>query len=131
MTVTANIAARTAAETVCELIVDEIAKLKSAHGPDAVKVFFGKLREVFAGELTVTREPPPPKPMNDAEARAFEEEMMPFGKHKGTPIAEVELGYLDWIVEQPEDFKTKLSRYLLSERVKREREAEREDDDDV
>lgn len=60
MPIDSNIAARTAAETIASLIVDSIGELKEKHGQDAVKVFFGKLREVFAGELTVVREPSKP-----------------------------------------------------------------------
>lgn len=122
MSIESNIAGRQSAETLCELIVDSITELKAKHGMAAVKAFFAALRNTFAGELTVYREPDLPKPMTDQEAAAFGKTPFPFGKYKETPVEEVEFGYLDWIAEQPETFKADLNRYLMSAAVRRQRE---------
>ena len=46
-----------------------------------------------------------------------EETKMPFGKHKGLPISEVPVKYLDWLIGEPwfekfEDLKKEIEEYL-------------------
>lgn len=51
--------------------------------------------------------------MDNEEAKRFERLRMPFGSHKNKPIADVPLGYLDWLVGEP-DFKRDVRRYLAN-----------------
>lgn len=55
------------------------------------------------------------RPMDDAEAKRFEQQLMPFGKFKDRPVADADLEYLRWV--DSDEFKWKLHRYLKSQRV--------------
>lgn len=50
--------------------------------------------------------------LSDSDLRAFEREPMPFGKHQGTPIGQVPLEYLDWLIGEQELFTRKVREYL-------------------
>ena len=64
-------------------------------------------------------EAPKPKPMSDAQARAFGATLMPFGKHEGWPIMELPLAYLCFLVD-PSEFRTNLGRYLDNPEIRRQ-----------
>jgi hypothetical protein len=73
-----------------------------------------------------------PKPetaeaMTEAEARRFEQETIPFGKHAGKPISEVPLDYLAWLADRNRETWRGLHRYLHSKRVQEELTANQED----
>lgn len=55
--------------------------------------------------------------MTNDEAKVFERTCMPFGAYKDKPIGDVPLGYLDWLVGEP-DFKRDVRRYLANPVVK-------------
>lgn len=60
---------------------------------------------------------PQVKPMTDAECRAFEKCMMPFGKWSDNTIGivfEHDPDYLHWLVAQKDDFREALNRYLMA-----------------
>lgn len=57
--------------------------------------------------------------MTEPQAKAFGQTTMPWGKHKGNRVADVELDYLLWIAQRPDEFKEKLQRYLRSDRIQR------------
>lgn len=61
-----------------------------------------------------------PRPFSDAKAREFGHHVIPFGKHAGSRYDEVPLDYLEWLVDQ----NTELARYLMSRRIKDEKEME-------
>jgi uncharacterized protein (DUF3820 family) len=125
MSIAANIAARQAAETVVDLINDELRGLIDTHGRDALVTFFATLRECYRDNLTVEvvkeveRAPRGPRPMTDSEASAFEARRMPWGKHKGKRIDEVPIDYLQWMLDQPDTFKVEIKQYLESEWVRK------------
>jgi hypothetical protein len=76
--------------------------------------------EVLAG-LVNTKLPPKPAqvdrnpPMNDQEAIRFEAEPLPYGKHAGTLVGVVDVGYLLFLTEGDE-FSKRLRRYVKSQR---------------
>ena len=121
MSVPANIAARKSAEAVIDLINGELRTLIDQHGQDSLIPFFATLRECYGENLTIRIEtrPPGPKPMNAAEARAFGQRRMPWGKHKGKLISETPVDYLQWVLDQPDTFKVEIERYLISEWVRK------------
>lgn len=135
MSIEANIAGRLAAETIIDLISDELKRLldqSGIHPSDAVgraaviAPFFETLRDCYGSNLTIVAEPESPRgpqPMSDAQARAFGQRRMPWGKHKDTPIDAVPLDYLEWCASRPDEFKEELNRYLMSRRVRVEQEA--------
>ncbi len=59
-------------------------------------------------------------PYTEAEAIAFEQEVITFGMHSGKRYADVPLEYLQWLADQSRQNFHCLWRYLKSERVKRE-----------
>ena len=56
-------------------------------------------------------------PMSCHEAAEFESSLMPFGMHKGKPIADVPLKYLDWLAGAPDNFRDSIRKYLRMPRV--------------
>ena len=61
---------------------------------------------------------PLPKADTPAEIDLFRfgNEVMQFGKHRGDPIREVPLEYLDWLCREQENFYAKLRAYLKANR---------------
>jgi len=60
-------------------------------------------------------------PMDDRECEKFEQRRLSFGKFKDTLIKDVDLDYLTWFADQPEqEIKHLIRRYLANGRVKRE-----------
>lgn len=76
--------------------------------------------EVLAG-LVNAKLPPPPAPvdryppMTEQEAIRFEAELLPYGKHAGTSVGLVDVGYLLFLTEGDE-FSKRLRRYVKSQR---------------
>lgn len=60
------------------------------------------------------------RPMSDQESRAFGNTLVPFGQHQGARYDQIDLNYLDWIVQKNEE----LRRYVASRRVRTEDEDE-------
>lgn len=56
------------------------------------------------------------QPMTNREAREFEQEVMPFGLHRGKPMGDVPLDYLDWLLGKREQDTKRLTAYLLARR---------------
>lgn len=56
-------------------------------------------------------------PMTDLEVSQFEFEQIKFGKYVGEKIGNIPVNYLDWLVGQNDEFKSKLKRYVLNESV--------------
>ena len=79
--------------------------------------------EVIAA-AAISKLPPRPlppdryPPMSEQEAIRFENESLPYGKHAGRPVGEVEFSYLLFLTEGDE-FSKKLRRYVKSERFQR------------
>jgi len=61
-----------------------------------------------------------PRPMGPTEAKHFESRAMPWGKYEGQPVSAVPLDYLGYIVDDHDEFKADVRRYLDSSRVKHE-----------
>ena len=104
-----RIAARQAASTVANLILDEAihCEQRTAYFRELLK----QLRGVIPKELWPATEVQRDKAMTNKEGRRFEAEPMPFGQHMDTLIGEVPIDYLEWLDEQP-DFRRELNRYL-------------------
>lgn len=60
--------------------------------------------------------------MNDAQAKAFEAELMPYGMHKGREIGTLPTEYLCFICE-PNDFVKRVQAYTNSQMFRRRQEA--------
>lgn len=108
-----NIRARQEAEAICELAGEQPAR------------FWETLRDI-----AVSRLPPVPAPaerypaMTEDEAIRFEAMTLPYGKHSGCTVGEVECRYLLFLTEGDE-FSQRLRRYVKSRRF-----AERQEDDE-
>jgi|SRR5579863_12496 len=122
ITLAQNIAARKAAETIADLCVDEIDRLKREYSSAAVERFFSTLVEIFPGMLAKPVQlPESMTPMSDDDSRRFGATSMPFGKFEGRRVDETDLGYLEWIDD--DEWRGQLRRYLLSRRIQLEKEA--------
>ena len=114
----ANIVARDEARNAVELLEEE-----AQRHAEPIR-FWGELikliREHLPG-LIPDVEVMQDRPMGDEEAEAFERESMKFGKHQDTQIGEVPIDYLVWMEEQ-DDFRRELNRYLRSERGQQRQE---------
>ena len=103
-----NTEAGKAASALMELILEE-----AENHPNSLRRFYDVIFNGIPSEYK-------PKPvvvsseaMDKTEARAFDNEIMEFGKYKGTRMGEIPLDYLLWLEEQP-DFRKQLNRYLRS-----------------
>lgn len=90
------------------------------HGenPDWVEGFLRECKRSAADKL---RDPPAAFVMSDSEARAFEREVIRFGKHMGSRYDQVPIEYLAWLGDQCR----RLIAYLASDHA-----TERIDSDD-
>lgn len=117
-----RIEGRKLAESHLELVSESAGELAS---DEARRSFWKAIVAGVPAEHLPQAEPqgaPRPQPMNDAEARAFGDTVIPFGKFKGHRIDEVDLDYLLWLSEQKDEFKESLRRYVRSERVQSEQD---------
>jgi len=122
----ANKAAREAAEAMADLMFDAGQELPLAVRRRYWEVLFLRTAE-WAGKIGEPHRPVEPAPrcegaMSDQEAKRFEQEVMPFGKHKGKAVVDVPLDYLFWL--DGDEFRRRLPGYLLSDRVQREIQGE-------
>jgi len=58
--------------------------------------------------------------MSEEEAKRFENTPMPWGKHSGERVGNVDLAYLLWVAEKRDDFVDEVRRYVRSERAQSE-----------
>lgn len=90
---------------------------------EAIGVFWERVSLEVPEQHRIERQPEPApivRPMSDAEARDFGNQLIHFGKHKGSRIDEVDLDYLLWLADSKDDFKEQLRRYVRSQRVQAE-----------
>jgi uncharacterized protein (DUF3820 family) len=116
MSIYTNIAARSEADELLDLMVSTGAAIRSEHGDHAAQRYFDCIRRFF--EAVPEHESVSDK-MTDEESRAFGKKELDFGKHKGTRIDEVPMEYLYWLDAQP-DFRGELRKYLKSDRIQSE-----------
>ena len=115
--------AKQSASEAMDLLQSLASDLVREHPEAAVEVtriFFTQIRGEIDVLMPPAKTPAPmqsPRAMTDSEARAFESESMPFGKHIGEPIGQVPADYLLYLDEN--QFATKLRRYLSSERFQK------------
>ena len=111
--------ARIQAEEIFALAVDET----EGWGDDTAAAFWVQLLRDVLQQVPGDKRPiervvvGPPKAMTEAEAVAFENEAMPFGKYVDVHIGQVPLSYLDWI-DETDNFRSRLDRYLRNPRVR-------------
>lgn len=104
-------AARSVARTAVDLLVEQVASMED-HEREA---FWDQVRDELLerGCLMPTVEAAPPRQrMTDAQGHAFGCQSMPFGKHRGVTVRDVPLGYLRWLVDDPDHFREKLPAYV-------------------
>lgn len=113
-----NIRARKDADEVIELIND----MAAGFFQDARVWFIELIRDDLVERYPLPKQDGPAfEPMNDEEAILFGKMFMPWGKHRGMPIDNVPMEYLDWILRQDDGvFITKLNRYMASRRIQSE-----------
>ncbi len=61
--------------------------------------------------------------MTDRQVTNFGRQVMGFGKHRGKPIDEVPLAYLDFLLK-PTEFQRDVKRYLANDTIARQLEVE-------
>jgi hypothetical protein len=116
-----NIAARKIGEEQAEFMLDVEAEHVAAT---ALEDYWKPIVEGIPRKFLPIIPEKPIQPMTEQEAIQFERTKVPFGEHVGKDVSDVELRYLFWLAEQPDTFKTLVRRYLLSDRVQREQNAE-------
>jgi hypothetical protein len=108
----ARVHARDRARACMSLVLDE-----SRDVGVEIDVFWDEIRKHLP--LATQKEQKRPVSMTDAESSRFGNEIMEFGKYKGTRIDDVPMDWLEWYSDQ--GFQTRLRDYLASDRVKIER----------
>lgn len=121
----ARIAGRKLAEECFALIESEV---KQAVFPDSGghldEAFWETMHRLVAAKLPPMVKPlrEPIQPMNDQQAAAFREEVMPFGKWKGERVGWMmreEARYLLFLADAPNYFQQQLKRFLANPEIKR------------
>lgn len=115
MNLEANKKAREEAEVAFSLVTEAAAAL-----PDELRQRYWEVLYFRVGEAAgkVAPEEPGVTRMSDAEAKAFERTLMPWGKYIHKRICDIDdLGYLFWLADKPDEFLDGLRRYLRSDRV--------------
>jgi hypothetical protein len=111
----ARVQARDKARACMALVLDE-----SRDVGVEVDVFWEEIRKHLPlTQLKEEKRLVGPKPMDDVESRQFGNQIMEFGKYKGTRIDDVPMDWLEWYSDQ--GFQSKLKSYLASDRVRIER----------
>lgn len=94
---------------------EELVELVTTSGPG--RVFFEEMIKAypdqFATPSPATQSPNQITPMSPAEAEAFGNTKMQFGKHSGSQIKNIDTDYLSFIASQS-TFYRNLNRYLLT-----------------
>ncbi len=104
MNIAANIAAREDAEELIAFIGDKPQR------------FWELLAEHCAKQLPAKRVAADPfAPFDDRQARNFEAQPLPYGRHQGEAVGEVDCGYLLFLTEG-DAFSRNLRRYVKSKR---------------
>jgi uncharacterized protein (DUF3820 family) len=119
-----NITARKAAEDINGFMDMALNDVPSG----SARVFFKTIAEHIPSRYLPRSPASPLLPMSENDSKRFEKTLFPYGKHCGTKISDVPLDYLFWLDEQ-DDFRHTLRRYLLSDRVQREQKQSEEDDE--
>lgn len=120
MNIEANIDAAKSAKIISELAVDEGAQFVGNSAKWFWKRLLDYVTEKIPEQYRLYRSfHIPITCMSDLEVTAFEDDLMPFGKHKDNFIREVPIDYLIWLSEEP-DFRRQLKRYLASDKIQRE-----------
>lgn len=102
-----------------ELIREEM----ESRDPVAQRIIANRVRLAIEEWIKAGENPPQPvPPMNDAEVRRCELEIMPFGKHHGEQIRDVPFDYLEWLADESRNTWRKLHAYLNNHMVKEKRE---------
>lgn len=108
------------AEFVCQEILGYQDKHRDLVG---VQIMVSKVMRMLAArglyEPPKVAPAPTPKPMSDAQARAFRDTRIPFGKYGGCKVDDVCLSYLCNLAD-PNEWIKELRRYLASELVQGE-----------
>jgi len=128
MGVKENVAARKTAEGCYDLLTEYV--LEQKLNPKATGAAWGHLARMI-NEIAKVQPPANDhcpscierlRPLPDDEAKDFEQDTMPFGKHAGDKIKDVPLSYLDYLVRQWEEdeFRNRLPRYLRSTMISSE-----------
>lgn len=110
-----NVEAREDAESAWQLVV-EIAEQSADE-----QRFWECFCELYDDRFPVEIPPGTVQPMTDEESRNFEKTSMKFGQHNGSRIRNIPLAYLLWLDDQ-EDFRHDLKRYLANERIQNEQD---------
>lgn len=82
-----------------------------------------KLCQEKLGTRQTPAAPVAPRRMNDIQARAFENDITPFGAYKGQKIGTLSCDYIQWLSE-PNEFTKQVAAYVNSERYKQRRRNE-------
>lgn len=120
-----NVRVRQVVSTILDLCEDELAAIVAQHGPAAIERFWvllGYRATNKAGKIETPRPAQDKFKMTDEQAKLFGKVRVPWGKHLGKRVDEVELSYWFFIAEKPDDFRDDLKRYLRSDYVQREQE---------
>ncbi len=110
-TITANIIARQDAEEIIAFIGEKPQR------------FWEILAQHAAAKLPAKPAERKPEPMDDAEAKRFEEMLLPYGKHARKPVHEAPCSYLLFLSEGDE-FTHQLRRYTASKLFARRQDEE-------
>lgn len=115
-----NIAARKAGEEIRDLAAD-----MSLDHPQ--EQFWGPIVEGIPKQFLPAIPSSRVTPMSEEEAIRFERTIVTFGNYANKTVSDAPLSYL-FRINEPDDFHRNLSRYLLSDRVRRKQESEVENE---
>ncbi len=119
MTIEQNIVAREAVEEVVEFALEIVLDRDFPVGAEYEQRFWEELARLVDERLPEPKEKSEKATrMNEATARRFGCDLMPYGEFAGKPIDEVPLDRLMWYADQT--FTDDLRLYLESERMKGE-----------
>ena len=118
-TVERRVAARDQARVVAGLIVEDVGRIQ----PDAQGAFWDELRRLLPLPMAAPTPAKQPEPFADRQAKAFGRGKISFGKYAGETVDSVPLDYLRHLCD-PQPFILSLKRYLASQRIAAETEAE-------
>jgi hypothetical protein len=110
-----RIAAREQARAAASLVVEEAGRVD----PEAQGAFWDEIRKVLPIPQPQTTRQLADEPFTDRQSRVFGRTKIPFGKHQGTCVDEIDLNYLGKLCE-PQPFILSLKRYLASQRIQQE-----------
>jgi hypothetical protein len=113
-------------DTLAEMIREEL----DSRNEIEQRIIAHRVRDAIEAWIRAGEIPPQPvKPMTDAEAQAFEQEPMEFGKYNGVKVKDVPLDYLIWVADAGRKTWQQIHAYLHSPRVAGEIRAMEDSDD--